>query len=867
MGVLKGALSNPLKNQNPMLRLLRVFLAVMVISGPAAAQCGTGYTQAQLNWDALEFLNTSNFYSGYVTTAMAATQNLYFASQKVTVTNGFAGAANQGINSKHTGETGAFGTGADLQFVGNGTITFTFPTAVQNVTFSLFDIDVSQRAAITASNGATAASINLATLTGTGLTITNNNTTTARVDASSAGQAATTNAGTVNVTIAGPITSFTITTSNTGTVTNGPAAGREDGSFWLSDISACTNVTSSYPDSYYSVSQPWTGQPGYVLVVVNNTIYQVSPGTGKAKAIFTDNGATNINSLAYDPYNHYIYYTYSLTGTPATDKAVKKYDYTTGTISTFIADVNTLGIPTYESGVESGSAAFYNGALYLGIEGYGGTSSAVGRRSTVWRIDIDATTGAATSATIAYGVPADDGSSTTNTHDWSDIGINNGILYDFDGAASAEDVYQFNLYTGALTRYTPTATFTPNQVAIDYNGVIYNVNSAIAKYNGTTGLTAGSTFTIAATGLPAGGSYGDGGEAFKPKGDLGDAPATYDPVALSPAVHEVNSNLRLGATITSEYSKSTSALATGDADDGLPTPSIVINNSNYLTSVNVFNNTGASATVCAWVDFNNNGVFDPSEGVSTSVPSSSSTQTVQLFWPNPTTTLTPYSYTFIRIRVTSAVNGMTVNNPTGWFDDGEVEDYRVQVNAYALPSNLVRFDARRHDVRKGMLSWQVADELPGTRYAVQHSHDGHRWTDLQQQVPVSGTIAARHDYSLLDAQPFEGINYYRLQVLRPGGIPVWSSVRELYFNEDESFVLAPNPARGAVALQVRTEGGPALLRIYSAAGAIVYEQSLQLSPGGSTHSIPLPERLPAAAYIVELRTTTGRYTRPLAVQR
>ncbi|RYZ19903.1 MAG: T9SS type A sorting domain-containing protein [Chitinophagaceae bacterium] len=843
-----------------MLRLLRLSLAVMVFCSTASAQCPTGFSSAQLNWDAMEFLRTGGSFSGYITNAQAATQYFAFATQKVTVTHNFTGGNNLGVSTAHNAEAGATGKGSDIRFLGNGAITFTFQSPVQNVTFSLFDIDVNQRVEVSALSA-----VSMTRVTTSTLTVSNNNTFTARVDASASATALTSENGTVNVSIAGPVSSFTITTTNTGVVTGGNASGREDGSIFISDVNACTTAA-AFPTNYYAVSKPWDGQPGYVLSVVNNMVLQTNPATGKSKLVFSDPTGNNINSMAYDPYNFVIYYCYSLTASPAANKAVKKYDMNTGTLSTFIADVTTLGIPAYESGVESGAAGFYNGSLYLGVEGYAsGGSGSLGRKSIVWRIDI--ANGTPATAIQAYAAIADDGVNAGILHDWSDIGLNNGVLYDFDGAADDPDVFQYNMYTGALTRVTPVSTWVPRQICVDWAGTIYNLDGTIAPYTGGTNITTAAQKTLfsTTTTIPATGSWGDAAEAFKPKGDLGDAPASYDPVANGPAVHEVNTSLRLGATITSEWAKITSLFATGDNDDGLPTPSIVINNSNYLTSVNVFNNTGAAATVCAWVDFNNNGLFDASEGISVNVPSSASTQTVQLFWPNPTTSLSPYSYTFVRIRITSAANGMTTSNATGWFEDGEVEDYRVQVNAYALPSMLVQFDARKQDVRKGLVSWTISDEIAGTRYLLQHSRDGRRWSDLQQSAAAGA--ATTRSYSYLHGQPAEGVNYYRLQVQRPGGAPQWSSIRELRFDSDNNFLISPNPARSSVTLQVAGLEGPAMCRVYATSGALVLERRLQLQAGGSSHEIPLPESLPDATYIVELRSASGRLVRPLVVRR
>ncbi|RYY65626.1 MAG: hypothetical protein EOO12_06515 [Chitinophagaceae bacterium] len=842
-----------------MQRLLRLLVAVMVFSNQASAQCGTGFAQAQINWDAMDFLKTTGGYATYVTTAQSQTQYFAFGTEKLTITHNYSGSTIGGISASNTGEAGSNGAGVDVQFIGNGIITLTFQTAVQNLKFSIYDVDVNQRIAFTANNAlGVGQNVTLSGLGSSVLSFTNNGTATARADASSSAVSNTSVNGTLNVSVPGSVKTITITVTNTGTITNGPNSGQESGMFFLSDITACTTAA-AFPTNYFATAKPFTNQPGYVLVSVNNQVYQVDPATGKGKWIFTDPSGNNINSCAYDPYNKFLYYTYSLTGTPSSTKKVMKYDFNTGSISTFITDVNTLGIPTYQSGLESGAAAFFNGSLYLGVEGYSTTTSNnTGRKSIVWRIDISGNTPA--TAIQAFGMAADDGSN--QIHDWGDIGIYNGILYDFDVSVNGANINQYNMFTGTLTPNVPG--FTVNQTGIDYAGNIYNVGTSVSLYNGTTGIS-NTKAIVGSPALPASPSIGDATEAFKPKADFGDAPSTYDPNPDAPAVHELVTNLRLGAAVTDEWSKNTSVLATGDADDGLPTPSIVISNSNYLTSVNVFNNTGAPATVCAWVDFNSNGTFEASEGISVNVPSSSSTQTVQLFWPTPSTTLAPYSYTFVRIRVTSATNGMTTSNPTGYFSDGEVEDYRVQVNAYTLPSNLLSFEARKDGLR-GQLRWDVSDEVAGTFYILQRSPDGQRWEELQRSQAV--TPAAQRSYSAVDARPFPGVSYYRLQLRKPGGQALWSAVRELVWSADPAFVVRPNPSAGTASIDVDMPAdGSGVLRIYTGTGGLVLEQSLRLPAGSSSHPIALPGLLPAGTYLIELQTGPQRRTQRLVLRR
>ena len=75
---------------------------------------------------------------------------------------------------------------------------------------------------------------------------------------------------------------------------------------------------------------------------------------------------------------------------------------------------------------------------------------------------------------------------------------------------------------------------------------------------------------ITYNGAAISGSWGDAAEAFKPKTDFGDAPASYDPGGSDPATHEVTTTLYLGSAVDIEFTKKTSAAADADNfDDGM----------------------------------------------------------------------------------------------------------------------------------------------------------------------------------------------------------------------------------------------------------------------------------------------------------
>lgn len=836
----------------------------------AKAQC----TDFVLDWDYREFFaRNSTTIRNYVSLAQSQTQNFAFGANKLTITHNYTTDNNiAGDNTTHTGDAGSFGTGADVQFIGNGQIVLTFQTSVSNVRFSIFDIDQSQRVLFEAKDGATNRNINLATRPGTVLTISNNNATNARVDASSTRVCNDNDDGTVNVTIAGPVNRVVINVSNTATTTGGSSSctNREDGSFWISDITACSNA-GSFPNDYHAVSRPFTGMPNYMVIVVGNTFYYLDPATGNAKYLFQDPSNDNMNSMAYDPYNRFLYYTYSLSngsgGVNPNEKALRRYDLNMDTFGVVIADASTIGLPIMGQGVESGAAAFYDGKLYWGIEG--NSSSAV--ESVIWRIDMNAQN-VPSGFTQVY---AQEVGGSTREHDWADFGIANGILYDFDGGVANStsgqncNYYQMNLLTGAVVEYTPTYNFSnnprilvPRQTGIDWENQVYNIgplavtgssNGQITRYNGTNGHT-GSSQTITYNGVALSGSFGDAAEGFRPFCDFGDAPISYegaDPV-WSPAVNEQDPLLRLGAGFSKEWLKKGSTSYDDNFDDGLAyTPMFSAGIGNYLAQASVFNNTGANATICAWLDFNNNGTFEAGEGISVNVPSSASQQNVWLAWPITPTTLVTGDSTYLRIRIARASSGMTVNNPTGFYDNGETEDYRVLVDNFPLPVQLVSFTADAIDNKYVKLDWKTVDETNIEGFQVERSKDGLDWT-VVGFVPSNGSQTA-NNYTINDNSPHRGTSRYRLRIKQASTAERYSEVRSVTIKDQVQVLLAPNPTRSATSLSIVTDRATTgEVRITGIQGNEVSTHKVKLIAGKNNVPLNVDAKLPAGTYMVRV---------------
>jgi len=594
----------------------------------------------------------------------------------------------------------------------------------------------------------------------------------------------------------------------------------------------------------------------------------INPANGAARLLFADPSGNNINSMGYDPYNKFLYYTYSLTNGGSVNpnnKSIQKYDVNTGLISTVVSNVNTLGIPTYTSGVESGGAAFYNGALYIGIEGI------TGDESKIWRIDFDASFNPIVPARQVFGT-------ITDNHDWGDFAISNGVLYDFDGKSGGlENIYHINLQTGATAATYNSAAlgFVPRQVAVDWTEKIYNTGAAATSSTGTIvpytngTINTAQQYAITIGAVSPSGSWGDATGSFKPKADFGDAPASFDADPLAPAMHEIDANLRLGTTFDEEWNKTASANADADGgdEDGLAYVALLNQNSgNYYTQVNVYNNTGTNATLAAWVDFNNNGIFETGEGITKTVITSSVNQVVDLNWTGIVNSLAAGTNVYLRIRLTSAANNMTTANPTGYFGNGEVEDYKVIVNYTPLDVTIVDFSAKKIADEKASIKWRVSDEVAGTKYELQRSKDHQTWTTIYSKTAL--VAAATLDYEFIDEHAIKPVSYYRVKYVDAVGKMHFTTIRKIQFSLLNAINVYPNPAKNDARLEIDSkEQATSEIFIRDVSGKIIHSQPITILKGLNSFPLNFIHRVANGIYTIQLALPGQQYIQKLMIKK
>ncbi len=159
--------------------------------------------------------------------------------------------------------------------------------------------------------------------------------------------------------------------------------------------------------------------------------------------------------------------------------------------------------------------------------------------------------------------------------------------------------------------------------------------------------------------------------------DFGLAPSSYD---TSPTSHVVG-DLKMGSSVTADQTSTANpttnvdAVASGspisNVDDGttaFASPISLTPNGSFSATVALTGVT-ANATLCGWIDFNANGVFDnPSERACASPTANASSAT--LTWAVPAQVSPSAMYARLRFSFDSAAN-----SPVGKLASGEIEDY------------------------------------------------------------------------------------------------------------------------------------------------------------------------------------------------
>lgn len=315
--------------------------------------------------------------------------------------------------------------------------------------------------------------------------------------------------------------------------------------------------------------------------------------------------------------------------------------------------------------------------------------------------------------------------------------------------------------------------------------------------------------------------------------DWGDAPdVPYPTLAVSNgANHQISPGFFLGAAIDADPNGQQTPDASGDDNDGDPADD---EDGVLLLTQLIFNNPAQIQVTAsqpglldAWIDYNIDGDWlDAGEQIFASQPLNAGVNALVINVPAITA-----GTTFARFRLSRA-GGLA---PTGYHQDGEVEDYQVIVY---VPVEMERFEV---GVEGGhvRLDWTTRSETENIGFYVYRSKtkEGPFTQITAEIIPGAGNSETTHTYSYLDENVYTGETwYYKVADMNYAGALTFHGPKIARIEAPTEYALEqnyPNPFNPVTSIRFSIkEEGFVKVNIYNTQGQLVrtlVEQ--QLGPG------------------------------------
>ena len=229
------------------------------------------------------------------------------------------------------------------------------------------------------------------------------------------------------------------------------------------------------------------------------------------------------------------------------------------------------------------------------------------------------------------------------------------------------------------------------------------------------------------------------------------------------------------------------------------------------------------------------------------------------------TTITNFDPTKLIVKFTGAGSTQAVFNYGSTDAAGKVDPapatYTIKWLG-ALPVKMLYFTAEKQGETQSLLKWATASEINNDHFDVERSADAETWEKIGQ-VKGAGTTEVETYYSITDAQPLSGINYYRLKQVDVDGNYEYSNITDVTFGgaapvseNTTSLSVYPNPLNQSSQLNIAltsTDDNINEVNIVNEVGQLVY--STQLPQIQNYQIVGL--NLPSGVYIVTVHTQSN----------
>lgn len=171
-----------------------------------------------------------------------------------------------------------------------------------------------------------------------------------------------------------------------------------------------------------------------------------------------------------------------------------------------------------------------------------------------------------------------------------------------------------------------------------------------------------------------------------------------------------------------------------------------------------------------------------------------------------------------------------------------------------LPVSISNFSATKENNRS-KIYWTTVQEINTREFIVERSVNGGTTWQAILTVPAAGNSNSVINYTVFDASPAKGTNFYRLKSVDIDNKFDYSATRRVNFDNKYTFSIYPNPATDILQLSVDNAGGlNATVQIVNAQGQIMIGKQINSNNQPAQVNI---SSLSAGFYILKIITPDG----------
>lgn len=176
-----------------------------------------------------------------------------------------------------------------------------------------------------------------------------------------------------------------------------------------------------------------------------------------------------------------------------------------------------------------------------------------------------------------------------------------------------------------------------------------------------------------------------------------------------------------------------------------------------------------------------------------------------------------------------------------------------------LPVELISFEATKLSDEQVQLKWSTASEKNNDYFTIERSQDGVSFTEIKI-VKGAGNSTVTSNYTIIDAEPLEGVNYYRLSQTDYDGTKEVFKPISIFIAKDPSNLsklkVLPNPFTDNFSVFFNAnENIFAQVILLNLNGHVVSSEAMDITAGKNEYHFTNGDKLKPGTYILKIQTS------------